>query len=70
MTRTFFKHPQCNLRVLHLDLAQKIHVGKAFDHVALSTLREPVIVSDHSEFEGGILNVAFPERSNASICFV
>lgn len=70
MTRTFFKHPERNLWVFHLDLAQKVHVGKAFDHVALPTLRKPVIVSNHGEFEGGIWDVAFPARSDAFVRFM
>lgn len=69
-TRTFFKHPERDLWVFHLDFTQKVHVRKAFDHVALPALREPVVISDHGKFEGGIRDIAFPERPNASVCFV
>ena len=68
---TLFETPQCNLRVLEIDLAQESHVRKILDYLTLSRFGDGMVITVDDELERCVRDVFLPQvPRGGSIVFV
>lgn len=68
---TLFETPECDLRVLEIDLAQESHVRKILDYLTLSRFGDGMVITVDDELERCVRDVFLPQvPRGGSIVFV